>query len=391
MKLEELSLKKLMVMFTLMVIIGAAIFNLGTTMNYLLGFVALFNPFFVGLAIAYFINVFMVIIEKRLKDRFGKYQRLVSFGLTMLVLVAIMTFVLLNVIPNLVLSIKELVDNIQGLDATVNDFLAANQGLLSSLNIRVPEFNFDVTTLVTTLQNNYDLLWGGFSTYATKAIGGISTFFIGLFFSFYLIISKEKLIYQTRRLLYAFLPERTVDRILAVGNLANSTFTSFITGQCLEALILGLMFTITMGLLGLPYALLVGSLVCVMALIPIVGAFISFVIGFFLILLVDVNQALVFAGVYLVLQQIEGNLIYPNVVGSSVGLPSIWTFASVVLGGSLFGVIGMFVMIPLASVAYTLLKDYVRSRNEKDKIDPIKFGRKPFSKQQNAGEDSDGN
>ncbi len=373
MDFAQLNTKKILFIFTFMVMIGAAVFNIGTVVNYTLAFIEIFNPFLVGLAIAYFINVFMVIIERWLKDRFGKYQRLVSFGLTVTILVAIIAFVLFNVVPNMVASIGELIENIGGLDVTINDFVTANQGLLDRLGIRIPDLNIDMDMFVTTLQNNYQLLLGGFSSYATRAIGGLSTFFIGLFFSIYLILYKEKLLFQARRMLYALLEEKRVDGILEIATLANKTFRNFITGQCLEALILGAMFAISMGLIGLPYALLVGSLISVMALIPIVGAFISFLIGFFLIVLVDFNQALIFAGLYLVLQQIEGNLIYPKVVGSSVGLPSIWTFASVVVGGSLFGVVGMFVMIPLVSVVYALVRGHVNKRHLAKDIDPRKF------------------
>ena len=373
MDLAQLKTKRILFTFTIMVIIAAAVFHINTVINYLLAFIELFNPFFVGLAIAYFFNVFMVIVEKRIKNRFGKYRRLVSFGVTLTLLVLIVTFVLFNVVPNMVQSIRELVESLKGLDATINSLVGSNQGWLAGFDIQIPELDFDFDTILATLQNNYQLLLGGLSSYATRAIGGLSTFFIGLFFSIYLILYKEKLVYQTRRVLYALVEEKRVDGILEVASLANRTFKNFITGQCLEALILGLMFALSMTLLKLPYAMLVGSLVSVMALIPIVGAFISFLIGFFLILIVDFNQALLFAGLYLVLQQIEGNLIYPNVVGSSVGLPSIWTFASVVVGGSLFGVVGMFVMIPLVSVGYTLFKKHIDKRHSSLGIDARKF------------------
>ena len=146
--------------------------------------------------------------------------------------------------------------------------------------------------------------------------------------------------------------------------MSHRTFSSFITGQCLEAVILGVMFFVSMSLLKFPYALLVGILVAFTALIPVFGAFIGCVVGAFLILMVNPMQAIGFIALFLVLQQVEGNLIYPHVVGNSVGLPSIWVLAAVTVGGSLMGIMGMLVFIPLASVVYALIREWVYRRLE---------------------------
>ena len=156
--------------------------------------------------------------------------------------------------------------------------------------------------------------------------------------------------------MYAFLPEKKVEWCLEVCSLAAKSFSSFLTGQCVEALILGMMFFIAMSIFSMPYALLVGVLIAFTALIPIFGAFIGCIVGAFLILMVAPVKALIFVIMFLVLQQIEGNLIYPKVVGSSVGLPSIWVLAAVTIGGSLMGVVGMLIFIPITSVVYTLFR-----------------------------------
>lgn len=153
--------------------------------------------------------------------------------------------------------------------------------------------------------------------------------------------------------------------MLRVLGLLNGNFNSFITGQCLEAVILGTMFVIVLAVFRIPYALLIGVLIAFTALIPIVGAFIGCVVGAFLILVDNPAKAVVFVVIFLVLQQVEGNLIYPHVVGNSVGLPSVWVLVAVTLGGSLMGVAGMLLFIPLFSTAYTLFKDDVNMRNEK--------------------------
>ena len=204
---------------------------------------------------------------------------------------------------------------------------------------------------------------------ASSVVSGFTNLFIGLVFSVYVLAQKEKLAGQVKRVLSAFLPEKINNSVLYVCALLNKNFTNFITGQCLEAVILGTMFVIAMTIFRMPYAVMIGVLIAFTALIPIVGAFIGCVVGAFLILLVNPWKALAFIVLFLVLQQIEGNLIYPRVVGSSVGLPAMWVLVAVTIGGSLFGIMGMLVFIPLISTVYALLRECVNRRNEKKRGD----------------------
>ena len=181
--------------------------------------------------------------------------------------------------------------------------------------------------------------------------------------------------------MYAFLTEKRVEWCLEVCSLTAKSFSSFLTGQCVEALILGMMFFIVMSILNMPYTLLVAVLIAFTALIPIFGAFIGCIIGAFLILMVDPFQALIFVIMFLILQQIEGNLIYPKVVGASVGLPSIWVLAAVTIGGNLMGIVGMLIFIPIVSVIYTLFRASVYKRLRKKHRD-LKTGRKEKLEQQ---------
>ena len=213
-------------------------------------------------------------------------------------------------------------------------------------------------------------------------VSGVSTFVIGLIFSFYILMQKERLSRQGRQVLYALLPQRGADRALEILRLANRTFSSFLSGQCLEAVILGTMFVIAMTVCRMPYALLVGVLIALTALIPIVGAFIGCGVGALLIAVTDPWKALAFIVLFLVLQQVEGNLIYPHVVGSSVGLPSIWVLAAVTLGGSLMGVAGMLFFIPLCSVLYALFRDFVKGRLKEKKVPVQKWRDGPPSSRQ---------
>lgn len=197
---------------------------------------------------------------------------------------------------------------------------------------------------------------------ATGIVSGVGTFFIGLVFACYILLQQEFLKRQMKKLIFAYLKEKHANRFLQICALTYRTFSNFLTGQCLEAVILGMMFFVSMTILRFPFAVLVGVLIAFTALIPIFGAFIGCVVGAFLILTISPSQAAAFIVLFIVLQQIEGNLIYPKVVGGSIGLPAIWVLVAVTLGGSLFGIVGMLVFIPIVSVVYTLLKEDVNKR-----------------------------
>ena len=196
-------------------------------------------------------------------------------------------------------------------------------------------------------------------TAAKSIVSSITTFFIAFVFAIYILLQKEKLGVQSKKVLFAFVRKGRAEATLEVLALTYNTFSSFLTGQCVEAVILGCMFVVTMAVLKLPYALLSGIVIAFTALIPIFGAFIGCAVGAFLIFMVDPMKALIFVALFLVLQQIEGNLIYPHVVGNSVGLPSIWVLAAVSIGGSLMGVVGMLIFIPMVSVLYALFREVV--------------------------------
>ena len=191
----------------------------------------------------------------------------------------------------------------------------------------------------------------------------LSVFFT-IMFTIYFLFAKERLRGQLKRLMTAYLKPGLVNEVLRVAQLTQRTFSSFITGQCLEAVILGGLFFLAMTVFGMPYVLLISVFIAVTALIPVIGAWMGCIVGALLILLNDPVQALWFVLMFLVLQQIEGNLIYPHVMGNAIGLPSIWVLFAVVLGEGLMGILGMLLFIPLTSVAYTLLREMVNRRLE---------------------------
>ena len=202
--------------------------------------------------------------------------------------------------------------------------------------------------------------------FSTGVIGAVYSsvlqFFFTVMFMIYFLFAKERLQRQLTRVGYAYLPKKTMDRLLEVGSLTLRTFSSFISGQCLEALILGGAFFLCMTIFRFPYALLISVFISVTALIPVLGAWIGCITGALLILMVDPMQALLFVVMFIALQQLEGNLIYPHVMGNAIGLPSLWVLLAVVLGEGLLGIVGMLLFIPLTSVIYTLLRQHVNQR-----------------------------
>ena len=294
-----------------------------------------------------------------------------SLLLTFLFVVLVLLVLALVIAPELVRTVAGLGTTIQSAVlrflSWAEEMFASNPQIMEwletlTIDWRTIDWQSLLDRVVTFVRSGAgSILSSAFST-AMSVFSGVADTFIAFVFACYVLLQKEKLGLQCRKLLYALLPRKGADRVVAVASLSHRIFSSFITGQCVEAVILGTMFFVAMSLLKMPYALLVGCTIAVTALIPIVGAFIGCGLGAFLILMVSPMQALIFVAMFLVLQQVEGNLIYPHVVGSSVGLPSIWVLFAVTVGGSLMGVAGMLLFIPLTSVLYTLLREFVDRR-----------------------------
>lgn len=339
--------------------------------------VSIFSPFIVGGAIAFILNLPMNMIEKKwFRKRNGKaadkLKRPISIVLSILLVAAILGLVILAVVPQLrdtIVSLSEQIPVfISGTIVQLEKLLQDNPELIDEIqNLKNVKVDWEKLTkdagsfLSSGLQN---VLTSTVSV-ASSIIGGIANAFIAFVFSIYILSQKEKLGSQGKQILKAYLPKKAFIITEEILSRLYVNFTSFICGQCLEAVILGLMFVVAMTILGMPYAVMVGTLIAFTALIPIVGAFIGCGIGAFMILIEDPTKALWFIVLFLILQQLEGNLIYPRVVGNSVGLPSIWVLMAVSVGGSLFGVAGMLVFIPLTSTLYSLLRDDVKRKNRK--------------------------
>ena len=339
---------------------------------------SLFSPFIIGAAIAFILNVPMRAIERGLKwIRKDGVRRAVAILLTFLAFLLVLTGVIYLVIPQVVATVESLVAEVPRFINRVGDWgrqwLANNPELRDWLyeNTQFAETDWtalmnwlfsvvvgQMEAIIDKLSTAVDQLFSAVDV-ALKlvvAIGnGVFNAVLSTVFALYCLARKEILARQGRRMLYAFFPEKFCDETIRILRMTNSTFSNFISGQCLEAVILSVMFVIGMSIFGMPYMPLVSVIICITALVPIVGAFVGCGLGAFFILVDDPVMAFWFVVMFLVLQQIEGNVIYPRVVGTSIGLPGMWVLVAVAVGGDLMGVGGMLLMIPVASVLYALL------------------------------------
>ena len=339
-------------------------------------------PFVLGGAIAFILNVPMNFIQRHLfapeRVERHKIQKKIARPVSMLIVIfgvfGIVALVMFVLIPQLGDTFSNLGSSIQAFIPKVQEWAEKlfhdNKEIMTWVNSLKFDWNKIMGAGIDFFKNGAGSVLDSTITAAKSIVSGITTFFIAFVFAVYILLQKEKLGIQAKKVLFAFVRKGRAEAAMEVLSLTYNTFSNFLTGQCLEAIILGSMFVITMTLFKLPYALLVGIVIAFTALIPIFGAFIGCALGAFLIFMVDPFKALIFVILFLILQQIEGNLIYPHVVGNSVGLPSIWVLAAVSIGGSLMGIVGMLIFIPIISVVYALFREIVYLKLRQKKINP---------------------
>ena len=378
MELNDETIKKikgLIVFAVIVILLGVNWRHLCTLFLYILG---LLRPFILGAGIAFVLNVLMRNIEKHL-ERIRKkgLRRSISIGASLLFVLLILLLVIGVVAPQLAASLISLQAKLPGFaekaGQALHTYFQDNPQILESLGTIQIDWNGIYQRAQEYLSLGIENVLSGSVIAVTSIAGAITNFGIGLFFAIYLLAGKEKLKSQAERTAKALLPEGAFLRLRYIAVLAEKKFSGFITGQCLEACILGFMFFAVLSLVRLPYAVLIGVLIAFTALIPVFGAFIGLLIGAFLMLIQSPMDALIFVILFFVLQQIEGNLIYPHVVGGSVDLPAVWVLMAVTLGGSTFGILGMIVFIPLFSVFYSLLREKVHvelAKQEKQTKNP---------------------
>lgn len=364
------------------VVAGAVLFywllqNLQPILAFLEKIVDLALPLLIGLGIAFILNLPMQALEKKLPTKYSpKLRRLTSLVLTILLMLVLILLLLLTVIPEIGRTLETLLAMLPGFIKDVTAWGKQLSAKFPNLGAWLSQMNLNWDNIGNTvfdfLKKSLTNVMNSTVNLARSIFSGVFQFLLGSVFAVYILIQKENLHRQTKRTLYAFLPKVKADHMISLWGLVSQTFAKFISGQCLEAIILGLMFFITMSLFRFPYVLVIAVLVTFTALIPIFGAFIACFIGALLILVTSPVRAFWFIVLFLALQQLEGNLIYPRVVGRSVGLPPLWVLSAVTIGGALMGITGMLVSVPLCSVFYVLLRELVNERLAKKGLPPDK-------------------
>ena len=382
MELNQENIRKIkeIILFTAVIIV--CLWKYETVLDILFFLLNILTPFILGGAIAFVLNVPMNFVqrhlfkEERIRNRkvSQKLARPVSMVLVLIAVFGIVAIVMFILIPQLGETFANLGRSIQAFIPQLQEWAARlfndNKEIMDTVNNLEFDWNKIMDTGINFFKSGAGSVVDSTITAAKSIVSGLTTFFIAFVFAIYILLQKEKLGVQAKKVLFAFVRRGRAEATVEVLSLTYNTFSSFLTGQCVEAVILGSMFAVSMTILKLPYALLVGMLIAFTALIPIFGAFIGCGVGAFLIFMVDPMKALIFVVLFLVLQQIEGNLIYPHVVGNSVGLPSIWVLAAVSIGGSLMGVVGMLIFIPIVSVVYALFREIVYLKLKMNQIDP---------------------
>ena len=403
MKLDKENTKQIIKIVVIAIVLLVALLNIEPVWNVCKTFLSILSPFICGLAIAFILNIFMRFYEEKLfktkkkrknnskeitqseknnqsnniitkasnnvinktnlekenKQNKGNKngKRVVSIALSIITIVAVVTIIMLLIIPQFVEIIKNLIINMPTYLESLKDWAIDLTQRVPEINNFIQNIQIDTEALKNGLMNISKGVLDVTINQVSGLVSGIVNFFIAIVFAVYILANKEGLKVQAKEFIYARIPEERADYILKVSRLARDSFRSFLTGQAKEAVILGVLCTLGMLILGIPYAGPVGALTALTAFIPIVGAFIGGFVGAVLIVAIDPIKALIFIIFIIVLQQIEGNLIYPHVVGKNIGLPSIWVLVAITIGGSLFGIMGMVIGLPILSIIYAIVTE----------------------------------
>ena len=382
MELNKKNIKRILLLVACSIILYWALNNLSTLGKLLGSFFSLFSPLLIGAGIAYVMNLLLKAIErlwdmalKKAPELWRvKLKRPICLTATILLFLGIIFAIFFILIPRLEEAGSTLIANVPGYITQIQNWWGSLVDFAAGHGVTLPELSMnveDATKFISKiLSSDSSNVVNTTIDITTSILGALVNILLALVFSVYMLAQKETLISQSRRLLLAALPRKAGQRTMHILKLTNNAFSSFVTGQVTEAFILGSLCCIGMLILRLPYALPVSVIISFTSLIPIFGAWIGAATGAFLIVFVSPIKALTFLICLLILQQVEGNLIYPKVVGKSVGLPGLWVLAAVTIGGGIFGMLGMLLGVPICSVIYALVQDFIRSQPTEDLTPP---------------------
>lgn len=389
-ELNKKNIRKILLIITYTILLCFAIIKFDVLLNVLGYILNLLKPFIFGFCIAFILNIPLSRIEnsfrkkdnkkKKVSNSRAKHEelatkkqkrtnpklRVLSIILSLLIFIGIIFLTLFLVIPEFINTISIFKDSIPSAFNTcqewARDLMSNNPEIVEKINEFKPDWQQIYDEAGTWIKSMASGIIGVSIDVIISIFSGIINFFMGIIFAVYMLMQKEKLTCQLKRVIRACMPEDKAQRLMYIGHVTNDTFKKFFGGQFVEAVLLGVLCFIGMSIFKMPYALTISVLVGVTALIPVFGAFFGTAIGAILILAVDPMQAIWFVIFIIVLQQIDGNFIYPKIVGDSVGLPGIWVMLAVLVGGNSLGIIGMLIGVPIASVVYKLIREYVQKK-----------------------------
>lgn len=369
--------KNYFLLITYAIVLAYVFLNLDTVWNVVVTIIDLIKPFIIGVCIAFVLNIPMKFFEEKVvgkltKER-SKLKRPLSLIITIVVLVGLIIGLMTFVIPQLAESCSTLVKNVPEYVDSLEKFMNKN---INSKELLSSDVIQEVYNKILSMGQNIIKIIGQVAgvivSHALDITMGVTSTIINIVMAFiisiYILLSKEKLSNQIKKILYAYMKKENVIRFLKVSKIANIKFTNFVRSQVIEACILGVLCFIGMKICSMPYALLISTIIGVTALVPIFGAFVGAILSAFIVLMVSPIKVILFAIIFVVIQQIEGNLIYPFVVGNSIGLSALWVLFAITVGGNAFGVVGMLIGVPLFGVLYTLISITTNKRLEKRNI-----------------------
>jgi len=378
MELNSKNIKKILLIITLGALIFTGVQNISLVFTGINKVFSVFSPVIVALCIAFVLNVLLTALETKVfkfwdkakKPAVLKFKRPVCLLLTYLLAFGILSLLILVIIPDIIDTVKYLSEKMPIFAGKFRGFLTT---FLSAFNVsdsEIPDIKIDWSAAANSVTN---WISGSSGKFVDSALGITTSFFSGVFdaifslvISIYVLAQKERIGAFVKRTFNAFLPSKTTGFIYHVSEKTYDLFSRFIGGQLLEAVILGSLCCLGMLILGLPNAVIISVVISFTALVPIVGATIGLVVGFLLIVITSPVEAIIFVVFLLILQQLEGNLIYPKVVGKAVGLPGVLVVSAVMVGGNLGGIVGTLIAVPTMAVLYTLLKEFVDFTTEKN-------------------------
>lgn len=385
MEFPKITLWRLLVLVFVVALIIYGVFNMDMIGAFVGKVMGLVRPFLIGVVIAFILNVPLRLFERRVfvhvkNSRFKQMERGISIVLSIVLVWAVLGLVVSVVLPKLARSISLFISAIPNyIDYLINFLSMFDQHSSAISNFMDQMQNLSPSTLenyLNGLMNDQISAWTSMLSTAVMStvsfVGSLASslvqIVVAFIFSIYILFNKEKLAVQARKICFAFLSKRTAIYFVHAAQVSFAKFYHFIIGQLTEAIILGSLCTVGMLILRLPYAPMIGVLTGFCALIPIFGAFIGGAVGALLILTVSPMKALTFLIFLIILQQVEGHVIYPKVVGGSVGLPAMWTLFAITIGGSLFGLLGMLLSVPLFAAVYYLFTEIVYARLKRNEI-----------------------